>query len=423
MSGRQSIKGGDIGKKCSVLRDNIQGITKPPTVRLNNNSHPNENSAIDPSSLYPIQNIGDPSTYRIAILQKDKVHRLSETKIGTIYDVPYRKQEYTYNKRPALSGGWGCEGSNYGCKPCNALAADRFEVPPTQAELGVNPDAQPVLRNLCKVCCYQLMDGRVPNGANNEIAPVSCIVIPGDEVQFKAMHANNEDSSTFTLAGGCPNLAAEVTYMGKLTLTNQADKMGDVKAFSSAIKVADEQKINNTDSNGESRLSGHITTAWYDDPYMPGQKGRTDTWKRTRDILTSAHPLLGGIFEEIETCNNLGEGGIYDGHMDNSRVERVDGAPASHEPGKFDEHTDGCALDKPTKRGILTGGRPIGKPGQRKIMRISDRKYGRWVDIIIDHGTLIEMDLELSGAISGRFTHSIRDAQGTYAIIMDYGGI
>ena len=74
---------------------------------------------------------------------------------------------------------------------------------------------------------------------------------------------------------------------------------------------------------------------------------------------------------------------------------------------------------KTEKRGVLSSGRPVGK--EKKIMRINDRKYGRWVDIEIDHGTFIEMDLLYSGASSGRYTHSIRDADGTYAIVLDYG--
>lgn len=49
------------------------------------------------------------------------------------------------------------------------------------------------------------------------------------------------------------------------------------------------------------------------------------------------------------------------------------------------------------KRGILSLGNPVGEK-DRKIMRITDRKYGRWVDIVIDHGTFIEMDLVYSGA-------------------------
>ena len=122
------------------------------------------------------------------------------------------------------------------------------------------------------------------------------------------------------------------------------------------MKEVDEQKINNTHSKGVNRQSQYITTAWNDDPILPGRNGHTDTWERTRDMLTNAHPPLGEIFEMIERCNNIEHIGIYDGHMDNSMVERVDGAPASHEPGKFDEHTDGLPLDKPTKRGILTGG-------------------------------------------------------------------
>lgn len=75
------------------------------------------------------------------------------------------------------------------------------------------------------------------------------------------------------------------------------------------------------------------------------------------------------------------------------------------------------------KRGILSLGNPVGGDKDRKIMRITDREYGRWVDIVIDNGTFIEMDLFYSGAINGRYTHEIRNADGVYSIIMDYGAV
>jgi len=400
-------------RRRRVLRDNITGVTKSATRSLARNGGVKR-------IVYPFQDIDDPSTCRFAILQRDKVRRLSTTREGVIYDLLFSKTEYTYNKKSAQNGGWGCEGSVYGCIPCNAQAAHRFLVPPTQAELDVNPGAQPVLRNICAYCCFQLMGGI---GANHEIAPVSCIVLLGEEKLVKVMHSNGEDSALVRVLGGCPNILNEMIYSGKYVPTNHADKMGDVEAYSNVIKVVDEQKINNSHSSGENgRLSGHNTTAWYDDPCMPGQEGRTETWQRTREMLTDASPSFGRVLNEIETCNGLGEGGIYDGHMDHSKVEKTS-TSVRVEPGKFDEHTDKCAKDKHIKRGILTGGRPIGKPDQMKIMRISDRKYGRWVDIVVDHGSLNEMDLILSGAISGRFTHSIRDAAGSYATIMDYGTV
>ena len=56
-----------------------------------------------------------------------------------------------------------------------------------------------------------------------------------------------------------------------------------------------------------------------------------------------------------------------------------------------------------------------------KIMRFSDMQYGRWVDIEVKHGTFIELDRIFSGTDSPRYIHGVRNAQGVYALVMDYG--
>ena len=89
--------------------------------------------------------------------------------------------------------------------------------------------------------------------------------------------------------------------------------------------------------------------------------------------------------------------------------------------GYFKEHRDKWYYRKPAFRGIGTIGDSYNKEGMPKILRINDRKYGRYVDIICTNGTWIDMGLTASGAISERFTHEVRYAEGTYFVIVDYG--
>ena len=83
------------------------------------------------------------------------------------------------------------------------------------------------------------------------------------------------------------------------------------------------------------------------------------------------------------------------------------------------EHGDKPYPWKPWKRGVLTLGDNI--DGTPKVMRFTDMEYGRWVDIEIPHGTFIELGPTFSGTESPRYIHGIRNAQGTYSLVIDYG--
>ena len=89
--------------------------------------------------------------------------------------------------------------------------------------------------------------------------------------------------------------------------------------------------------------------------------------------------------------------------------------------GYFKEHRDKWYYHKPAFRGIGTIGDSYNKEGMPKILRINDRKYGRYVDIVCTNGTWIDMGLTASGVISERFTHEVHYAEGTYFVIADYG--
>ena len=73
------------------------------------------------------------------------------------------------------------------------------------------------------------------------------------------------------------------------------------------------------------------------------------------------------------------------------------------------------------RRGIGTIGDSYNKEGMPKILRINDRKYGRYVDIVCTNGTWIDMGWIASGTSSERFTHEVRYAEGTYFVVVDYG--
>ena len=91
--------------------------------------------------------------------------------------------------------------------------------------------------------------------------------------------------------------------------------------------------------------------------------------------------------------------------------------------GYFRQHRYKKYNGKPQWRGIGSIGRSHNKDGKPKIMRIHDRKYGRWVDIVCESGTFLEMGWVASGTASPRFTHSVHYAEGTYFIVVDYGDV
>jgi len=55
-----------------------------------------------------------------------------------------------------------------------------------------------------------------------------------------------------------------------------------------------------------------------------------------------------------------------------------------------------------------------------KIMRIEDRETGRWFDILVQHGTVVDMSRQIGGVSDKRWMHSVRNAQGSYTLAIEY---
>ena len=87
------------------------------------------------------------------------------------------------------------------------------------------------------------------------------------------------------------------------------------------------------------------------------------------------------------------------------------------------EHPDKPWERKPLKRCLGTiGDSMTAQAGRPKIFRLMDRKYGRWVDIVCNHGTFLMFAQEVMGIdVDSRFTHSVRWAAGTYCLVIDIG--
>ena len=372
---------------------------------------------VDETSLdvYQLTSLGDNPITRRALLLPDKPETLEGSRIQrTTMD----GEEIDFCPYTNSISNWGCRGHDYGCTKCDAFAARKFLLCPTKEELELNPDAQPKTVPFCATCGYWLMGGKVPDGDKDGYAPV---VYPpvrrGERVMFETFRLGSAVPTKWICRGGNLEIFEEGTLDGGLNNINFAKKLGDIQQMSQGLKVADDNGVYNTASHGVHRESPHLSSSPYDGGPPPGQPGYESNWPETREKLEAAHPPFGEVFKEIEECNDCK---IFDGHITHSLLVKMVGSTAAKTIiGYFHPHGDKPFHGKTEKRGVLSSGRPVGK--ERKIMRINDREYGRWVDIEIDHGTLIEMDLFYSGASSGRYTHSIRDADGTYAIVLDYG--
>jgi len=80
--------------------------------------------------------------------------------------------------------------------------------------------------------------------------------------------------------------------------------------------------------------------------------------------------------------------------------------------GRHKLHADGqyCGMS----RAILSFG------CKQKIMRIVDRETGRWFDVLIQHGTIIEMSRLAGGVNDKRWMHEVRNAQGSYTLVIEF---
>jgi len=367
-----------------------------------------------PLEVYQFTDVGEnPTTRRALLLPDTPGHQERHILRTTMDDEEIDFHYYTNNHSD-----WGCQGHEYGCKKCDAFAARKFKLLPTEEELELNPGAKPKVVPFCATCGYWLMGGKVPDGDKDGKAPVGEPVQPGAREIIQTEKEGSNVITEWICRGGNTEILGEGAYDGGLNKINFADKLGDIPQLSQGLKEADENGVYNTASHGVSRESPHLSSAPYQDGGPPpGQAGYESNWLETREKLGTAHPPFEEVFKEIEECNGCD---IFDGHITYSLLEKMVGSTAAKTIiGYFHQHGDKPFHGKTEKRGILSSGRPVGK--EKKIMRINDRKYGRWVDIEIDHGTFIEMDHLYSGSSSGRYTHSIRDADGTYAIVLDYG--
>ena len=56
----------------------------------------------------------------------------------------------------------------------------------------------------------------------------------------------------------------------------------------------------------------------------------------------------------------------------------------------------------------------------RKIMRLEDRETGRWFDMLVQHGSIVEMNRRIGGVSDKRWWHSVRGAEGSYTLVIEF---
>ena len=213
-------------------------------------------------------------------------------------------------------------------------------------------------------------------------------------------------------------------------------------------------------SSGAGRGSPHKTSSIYSSGAF-----FLDTWTHTKKVLD---PLFGFLFNflgKIEKgmngCSDMVRGHIMLYTCDDDEDESsavVDEGQEGEEEGKDEENDIGEEEDeeddeevdvddevadlidflkkygicrdhgdkdwdgKPEKRCLFTTGSSITEVrGYPKIFRITDNETGRFVDIVCQSGTFLQMSKFLSGCSNPRYTHSVRWAGGTYCLVMDYG--
>jgi len=215
--------------------------------------------------------------------------------------------------------------------------------------------------------------------------------------------------------------AADILYEGAvmepsgLKVFNYPEKLGSAREQRTTFKQLDVAKIWNTQSRGVRRGWPHHTTSRYSGP-TPGTSNYRNPWPVALEKIKDAAPKLYKFIKWIEMDQVIEHAHIT---FTDVVVEAI-----KDENGEwvitFVEHVDKHYTGKKAFRGMLTCGRhPQWRDGKKKILRIIDREYGRWVDILCDHGTYIQMS-KLYAGLTGRYTHIVFNGQGTACLIMDY---
>jgi len=86
--------------------------------------------------------------------------------------------------------------------------------------------------------------------------------------------------------------------------------------------------------------------------------------------------------------------------------------------GRHDIHPDQNYMGE--WRAILSLAKSRESKHAQKIMRITDRKTGRWFDLVVKDETVVAMNRIMGGVENKRYMHEIRDAAGTYTLCIEY---
>ena len=192
---------------------------------------------------------------------------------------------------------------------------------------------------------------------------------------------------TFRVMGGSLAWVQELIHSGSLSVS-QVD-LGDVNVFANKIGKIIGDGIFNTLRVGVKRGSPHLVTERYE-------------WDDRVEGILRDIPQFDTFFKNAEASYGPIRWAwltLYLGMI-------------------FKQHRDKRYRGKPRWRGILNFNE---RANHMKIMRVIDRKFGRYVDIACEHGTFIVMDLVASGTLDPRITHAVLDALYNGNITLEMG--
>ena len=269
----------------------------------------------------------------------------------------------------------------------------------------------------CLICAHELMGEKQAKKSlpDRTKAPVTKVVESGVETPFNATLPGGMRVVPQLCNGGAPNVAKEGILNGSLSITSLAEELGNVEDLYAFMEnLAKNEEFWTQVVEGVTRNSSYLNTSKFESHENPGTSGRKDHWAPTRTDLEKHQPFK-KFFRDVEARHKCE---IKSGHMTCILSYLI--SNKLKVTGKMNPHGDKDYRNKPLKRGVLTVGDT--KTGT-KTLRIIDMEYGRWVDIPCPHGTFIEFDYIFSGTHCPRYVHGVRNAEGTYSLVLDYGRV
>ena len=308
-------------------------------------------------------------------------------------DAAFNHQDTYFTKRNVV-----CGGCNYGQDCRNNYGSNRWGI-------KKDGDMQDEEIFLCAICEKGM---ELKSAGSVLVGDVVPWVQWGEQptlVQCKGIGSDNETPMNMTvpLLGGDTAFATEaVEKLGlKVYSAKKMETDKEIEGLNQWLKEKERKGngghglfLNETDSRGSKNLNSGLGA----------DKLFWDNLKR--DIKTQ--PALKAFLEEYEEHNNVTSCWLVL-YLTNGNKKTICGKHRMHPDGQY----VGLA------RAILSFGESYEKSAQ-KVMRIVDRVTGRWFEMLVQHGTIVEMSRDIGGVKDKRYMHEVRNAAGTYTLCIEF---